>query len=393
MKILHTSDLHIGKMINNYPLYDDTRYVLNQVAEAAEREKVDVVLLAGDIYDRSQPSDEAVKIFNSFLCRLVNQDHIKVLAIAGNHDSGVKLATYGDLFDGSDVGYRVAGQLSLPVKKVTLTDEFGPVDFWLFPFFTPTEIKSLLTGDGTDCHWTYDEAFGNLMEKVDIDTTRRNVAVLHQFVAGFQPSGYEKDTYGEIGDVAGIGNITADKFSRFDYVALGHIHRPQTIFRPTLRYSGSLLKYKESEIGGPQKEFIVFDLGRKGEEIKIKEIPVTPLHDVIRVTGEFADLIRMEPNEKDYVQVNLTDETRIPNAIGRLSEVFRFILSIHYPVIEKKVEEGAKERKVSALSSDEDLLKGFYKNRSGKDLSPEALSLLLDLLRPDYDSRNEGGEN
>lgn len=304
MKILHTSDLHIGKYIGTYDLKEDTEYVLNQVVDTAIRERVEVVLISGDVFDRPNPSEEAIKMYVSFLKGLLDKN-IKVIAISGNHDSGIRLSAYKAILG---KGYFVEGEFNSPMRKVSLNDEYGPVNFYLLPFFTPFIVKSNLKLEkGLE---NYDLAMDEIIKRENIDTSQRNIILAHQFVAGFKFGGSEEDfsySNGDEKNVAGVGIISLDKFQNFDYVALGHIHKPQKISRETIRYSGSLLKYKTSEIDGPDKSVVIIDLKEKGN-IEVKLDPIKPLHPFVKIEGLLSELTNTNPNENDYVYLIVDDD-------------------------------------------------------------------------------------
>lgn len=373
MKVLHTADLHIGKTIEGWDLTEDTRFVLDQVCRFAEEEKVQAVLLSGDIFDRSVPSEQALMVYGEFLTRLCLKDGIKVLAIAGNHDSGIRLASNSELIEASGL-YYVAGVVQPEIKKVVLTDEYGPINFYLLPFFMPSEIKSILNIDPGNGGYNDDRALADLLARQTIDTSERNVLMAHLFAAGFSRSGSESFS---MAAVAGVENVGIDRFDAFDYVALGHIHRPQYLKRETLRYAGSLLKYKISECSGPERSVSLVELGAKGD-IQVSTRPIKPLHSLIELTGSFADLCQQPRDDDSFVFLHLTDPTYIPNARGALATHFNRILSIDYPNVQMQIRNS---RPAGNNLAPADLIKSFYKEQTKKELDAEQTAEIDSILK------------
>ncbi len=382
MRFIHTSDLHIGKLLEGWDLSEDTDYVLDQLVDIAVKEKADCVVIAGDVFDRSVASEDCLVKYDLLLKRLCIDHGIKVLAIAGNHDSGERLAANNLLLELSGL-YYVVGRPTETIKKVTLKDEYGPVNFYLLPFFTPNDIKKFFNPEVSK--YTDDSAFRDLMAHQEIDTSQRNVLVAHLFAAGFTPSGSE---FG-LSDVAGVGNIAIDRFKDFDYVALGHIHQPQQVSRPTLRYSGSLLKYKISEVKRQEKSVCVVDLGPKGD-VKVETVPIKPLHPLREVTDSFDNLIKGAPDKDSFVFVHLTDQQMISNAASRLDSVFPHLVSLNYVNLTFANPDAPTE--VAGISPLE-MIQDFYRSRHGntKDLSPEQLEVLKDILA-DIGKQTEEGK-
>lgn len=384
MKILHTSDLHIGKYIGTYDLKEDTEYVLNQVVDTAIRERVEVVLISGDIFDRPNPSEEAIKMYVSFLKGLLDKN-IKVIAISGNHDSGIRLSAYKAILG---KGYFVEGEFNSPMRKVSLNDEYGPVNFYMLPFFTPFIVKSNLKLEkGLE---SYDLAMDEIIKRENIDTSQRNIILAHQFVAGFKFGGSEEDfsySNGDEKNVAGVGIISLDKFQNFDYVALGHIHKPQKISRETIRYSGSLLKYKTSEIDGPDKSVVIIDLKEKGN-IEVKLDPIKPLHPFVKIEGLLSELTNTNPNENDYVYLIVDDDKTPIEAKNKLTPYYKRIVDIEFPndTLQQKMNldtSFADKRPI-------DFICEYYREKTNKDLDEENKKLLAEIF---IEANKEGGQN
>lgn len=384
MKILHTSDLHIGKYIGTYDLKEDTEYVLNQVVDTAIRERVEVVLISGDIFDRPNPSEEAIKMYVSFLKGLLNKN-IKVIAISGNHDSGIRLSAYKDILG---KGYFVEGEFNSPMRKVSLNDEYGPVNFYMLPFFTPFIVKSNLKLEkGLE---SYDLAMDEIIKRENIDTSQRNIILAHQFVAGFKFGGSEEDfsySNGDEKNVAGVGIISLDKFQIFDYVALGHIHKPQKISRETIRYSGSLLKYKTSEIDGPDKSVVIIDLKEKGN-IEVKLDPIKPLHPFVKIEGLLSELTNTNPNENDYVYLIVDDDKTPIEAKNKLTPYYKRIVDIEFPndTLQQKMNLDTSLADKRPI----DFICEYYREKTNKDLDEENKKLLAEIF---IEANKEGGQN
>lgn len=384
MKILHTSDLHIGKYIGTYDLKEDTEYVLNQVVDTAIRERVEVVLISGDIFDRPNPSEEAIKMYVSFLKGLLDKN-IKVIAISGNHDSGIRLSAYKDILG---KGYFVEGEFNSPMRKVSLNDEYGPVNFYMLPFFTPFIVKSNLKLEkGLE---NYDLAMDEIIKRENIDTSQRNIILAHQFVAGFKFGGSEEDfsySNGDEKNVAGVGIISLDKFQNFDYVALGHIHKPQKISREAIRYSGSLLKYKTSEIDGPDKSVVIIDLKEKGN-IEVKLDPIKPLHPFVKIEGLLSELTNTNPNENDYVYLIVDDDKTPIEAKNKLTPYYKRIVDIEFPndTLQQKMNLDTSLADKRPI----DFICEYYREKTNKDLDEENKKLLAEIF---IEANKEGGQN
>lgn len=384
MKILHTSDLHIGKYIGTYDLKEDTEYVLNQVVDTAIRERVEVVLISGDVFDRPNPSEEAIKMYVSFLKQLLDKN-IKVIAISGNHDSGIRLSAYKAILG---KGYFVEGEFNSPMRKVSLSDEFGPVNFYMLPFFTPFIVKSNLRLEkGLE---NYDLAMDEIIKRENIDTSQRNIILAHQFVAGFKFGGSEEDfsySNGDEKNVAGVEIISLDKFQNFDYVALGHIHKPQKISRETIRYSGSLLKYKTSEIDGPDKSVVIIDLKEKGN-IEVKLDPIKPLHPFVKIEGLLSELTNTNPNENDYVYLIVDDDKTPIEAKNKLTPYYKRIVDIEFPndTLQQKMNLDTSLADKRPI----DFICEYYREKTNKDLDEENKKLLAEIF---IEANKEGGQN
>ena len=308
MKFLHLSDLHLGKQMNDLSLLEDQAAILDQIVFMAENEQVDAVLIAGDVYQRSAPQAEAMALFDDFITRLTGLGK-KVFVISGNHDSALRIAYFSDLL--KHAGVYVTHAFDGDMQHVTLTDRDGEVVVWMLPFLRPAQVRRLYPGEKIN---TCQEAVEAVLRRAQIDPRKRHVLMCHQFITGCETSESEEIMVG------GLESIDARVFDAFDYVAMGHIHKPQRVVRDTLRYAGSPLKYSFSE-AGHKKSVTLVDMQEKGQII-LRTLPLYPIHDVRRVEGMMDELLRM-PYSEDYVWITIHDEIVPPDA--------RVTLSVNYP--------------------------------------------------------------
>ncbi len=297
MKLIHLSDLHLGKRVNEFSMIKDQKYILDQILTVIDEERPDGILLAGDLYDRPVPSAEAVQLFDSFLTRLA-QRKLPVYAISGNHDSAERIAFGAHIMSNS--GICMSPVYDGKTAKYCLTDSYGEVWIHLLPFIRPSVVRHALAGEeGTEEIRTYQEAVQAAVEHMDIDTEKRNILVAHQFAVGAVSCDSEEITVG------GIDQIEVSVFRDFDYVALGHIHSPQNVGSDHIRYCGTPLKYSFSE-AGQQKSVTVVKLKEKGN-LKVREIPLKPKRDMRKLKGSYMEITSLsnyqDTNTEDYVQI------------------------------------------------------------------------------------------
>ena len=320
MKFLHLSDLHIGMRLNDFSLQDDQRFILSQIVDIAKNEKPDAVIIAGDIYDKSIPSVDGVRLFDDFLTDLA-EINIPVLAISGNHDSAERLSFGTRLMKIS--GVHIASTFSGAPECIKLTDSFGEVNFWLLPFIKPATVRRFFPESEIV---SYNDAVKVAIGAAELNVNERNVLVAHQFVTGAATSDSEQITAG------GIDNVDAELFDAFDYVALGHIHKPQKIRRDQVRYCGTPLKYSFSE-AAHKKSVTIVTLCEKGH-VAIDEIELIPLRDMREIKGSYDELTLREnyegTNQFDYLRVILTDEEEIPDAVAKLRNIYPNIMRLDY---------------------------------------------------------------
>lgn len=320
MKLMHLSDLHIGKRVHEVSMIEDQQYILNVIVRMIKEEKPDAVLIAGDVYDKSVPSAEAVTLFDDFLCR-VSGAGVPVLIISGNHDSPERLAFGGRLMEGA--GIYLSPVYGGTVEPVTLSDEFGQVQFWLLPFVKPAHVKRFYPDAQIE---SYTDAVRVAVENMAIDRTQRNVLLTHQFVTGASTCDSEELSVG------GSDNVDASVFADFDYVALGHIHGPQNISSNRIRYCGTPLKYSFSEVSH-KKSVTMVELGAKGE-LSLELLPLFPKRDLAEIRGTFANVIQRSFYKgnaaEDYLHVILTDEEDVAEAVGQLRVIYPNMIKLSY---------------------------------------------------------------
>ena len=308
MRFLHIADLHLGKQMNDLSLLPDQEYVLDQLVSIAESEHVDAVLIAGDVYQRSAPPAEAMALFGRFVGRLAEMGR-KVFIISGNHDSALRISYFSSLLKTS--GVYVTEAFDGTLQHTVLRDQAGEIDIWMMPFLKPFQVKRFLPGEQIA---SSQDAIAALLRQNPVDPRRRNVLICHQFVTGSETSDSEEQTVG------GLDGIDASLFDAFDYVAMGHIHKPQKIRRETLRYAGSPLKYSFSE-AGHRKSAVIADLADKGD-VTVRTVPLYSLHDVRTLEGTVDSLMQL-PYSEDYLWITIHDEIVPPDA--------RVTLSVNFP--------------------------------------------------------------
>ena len=321
MKLIHLSDLHLGKRVSEFSMLEDQRYILEEILRIIDGERPDAVLIAGDIYDKPVPPAEAVGLFDDFLVRLARRE-TQVFIISGNHDSPERIAFGARLMDRS--GIHLSPVYDGHVEPVALEDEHGTVNIYMLPFLKPAHVRRFFPEEEID---SYTDALRTAVGSIDLQKEQRNLAVTHQFVTGAARSESEDLTVG------GTDNVDAEVFDAFDYVALGHIHGPQKISRDTVRYCGTPLKYSFSE-AGHEKSVTVAELGEKGD-ISIRTAPLIPLRDMKELRGSYEDLTRRSFYEnttwrEDYTHITLTDEEDIPDAVGKLRVIYRNLMKLDY---------------------------------------------------------------
>lgn len=370
MKLIHLSDLHLGKRIYGFSMIEDQRYILEQILDIVNKEKPDGVILAGDLYDKSIPPAEAVKLFDWFLTALSNKG-LAVFVISGNHDSAERIAFGAGLMSGNHV--YVSPVYDGTVKKVELEDEYGPVDIWLMPFLKPVTVRQALKEEKIE---GYQNAVETVLSNLKIDNNRRNVIAAHQFVTGAILCESEEL------NVGGLDQIGAEVFADFDYVALGHIHSPQKAGRDSVRYCGTPLKYSFSETE-QTKSLTVVELFEKGR-VEIRTIPLVPLRDMRKLRGTYMEL--MDPafylngNREDYIHITLTDEDDIPDGMQKLRVVYPNLMQLTYDNLRTRNQERIIVDEEIEQKSEMELFEDFYRLQNNRELSDEQKNFVTELM-------------
>ena len=320
MKLIHLSDLHIGKRVNEVSMIEEQAHILEQILGIIGTEAPDAVLICGDVYDKTVPSAEAVTLFDDFLFRL-SQLQVQVMIISGNHDSAERLAFGARLLESG--GIHLSPVYDGTVAPITLTDSHGPVNFWMLPFVKPAHVRRFYPEAGIE---SYTDACRVAVEQMEVDVSERNVLLTHQFVTGSTTCESEELAVG------GSDNVDAAVFADFDYVALGHIHGPQNVGSEKIRYCGTPLKYSFSE-ASHKKSVTVVELPEKGS-LSLRLIPLTPLHDMRQIRGSYEEVTAKRFYEgtqaDDFLHITLTDEEDVPEAIARLRVIYPNLMKLTY---------------------------------------------------------------
>ena len=324
MRFLHLSDLHIGKTVNGFSMLEEQRNVFEQLIGYVKNEKPDAVLIAGDVYDRAVPSVEAVRLFDDFLTGLAAEE-VVVMLISGNHDSPERLNYASRLL--SDKKLHLFGMFDGKPRQVVMRDGFGEVFFWLLPFIKPAGIRGLFGEQEID---SYEAAVSQALAAADIDFSQRNVLLSHQYYTAAGVTAIRSES--ELSPVGGLDAIDAGLLSRFDYVALGHLHGAQNVGE-SIRYAGSPLKYSFSECR-QKKSAALIDLHQKGSGFDYTLLPLTPLKDMREIKGPLEQLLNDEVssqgNREDYLRVTLTDEDEIIDPMGKLRSVYPNVMALAF---------------------------------------------------------------
>lgn len=321
MKFIHLSDLHIGKRVNEYSMLEDQEYILNQIINIIDEQKPDGVIIAGDVYDKSVPSAEAVALFDDFLVKL-SERSLYVFVISGNHDSPERIAFGGRLMQTSNI--YMSPVYDGEVQPVTLEDEYGKINIWMLPFVKPVHVRKF--NEEAEIS-TYTDAMRVAVDNLNVNANERNIMITHQFVTGAERTESEEISVG------GTDNVDVSVFDMFDYTALGHIHRPQNCKSEKVRYSGTPLKYSFSE-AKDNKSVTVAELKEKGN-LSVSTVSLKPLRDMVEIKGKYAEITLRDfytgtRYKEDYVHITLTDEEDIPDAIGKLRTIYCNLMKLDY---------------------------------------------------------------
>ena len=319
MKFVHISDLHIGKRLNEYSLIEDQKFILREILNIIDEEKPVGVLIAGDVYDKTVPSAEAVTVLDEFLTSLAKKG-VQTFLISGNHDSPERLSFGSRLMEQS--GIHIAQTYDGNIEPISLKDGQGEVYIYMLPFIKPANVRRYFDEEID----SYNDAVRVAISKLNIDSTKNNILITHQFVTGAVRSESEEISVG------GTDNVDASNFDCFDYVALGHIHSPQNCASPRVRYCGTPLKYSFSE-ANDEKSVTVVEICSKC--VDIRAVPLKPLHDMVEIKGKYDDIMKKSFYEgttysTDYTHITLTDENDVLDAIGKLRTVYHNLMRLDY---------------------------------------------------------------
>ena len=375
MKVMHLSDLHLGKCVLEQSMIDDQKYILNQIMEIVKDKDIDVVMIAGDVYDRSIPTVDAVSLFSNFLANLYKLG-AKVLVISGNHDSKDRLSFGNELFYDNDV--YIEGFFKKEMKKVTFVDEFGNINFYLLPFIKPADVRGYFSDNEIN---SYDDAVRCVIENANIDINERNVIMVHQFVTA---SGIDVErSESEAISLGGIDNVDVSIFDKFDYVAMGHIHGACKLIRDTVRYAGSPLKYSFSEVNH-RKSVSVIGFNEKGN-IDLELVALKPVRDMKIIKGPIDKLLDKDVYSlgscDDYICAVITDDDYIIDAMGKLRRVYRNILKLEYDNKRSLINNGNSVSNEFREMSPLELFSRFYYSQNNVELDDERMSILDSLIK------------
>ena len=376
MKLIHLSDLHLGKRVNEFSMIDDQKYILDEILKIIDGEHPDGVILAGDIYDKPVPSAEAVQLFDRFLCDLAERK-LQVMAISGNHDSAERMAFGAKLMDASGIHMSpVYGGMTEPV---ILNDEYGTIYFWMLPFLKPAHVRRFYPDAEIE---SYTDAMKAAVDAMNIDFSKRNVLITHQFVTGAGRSESEELSVG------GSDNVDGTVFEGFDYVALGHIHRPQNMESERIRYCGTPLKYSFSE-ASHEKSVTVVELGAKtGKgacgELQIHTIPLAAKHDLREIRGTYLELTSRDyylgTRTDDYLHITLTDEEDVPDAVGKLRIIYPNLMKLDYDNARTRASQNLTLADDVEHRSPLDLFGEFYQVQNNQEMSSQQCELMAQLI-------------
>lgn len=370
MKIMHLSDLHIGKKVNEYSMLQDQIYILKEILQIIDDEKVETVIIAGDVYDRSLPPNEALELFDEFLYQLSDRN-VNVFVISGNHDSPERISYCGRMMTENKIF--LSPVYDGNVKPITLNDDYGEVNFYLLPFVRPADIRRYFPDENIE---NYTDAVKVAIDNMNVDFSERNILVTHQFVTGAELSESEDIIVG------GTDNVSGEVFDGFDYVALGHIHREQTVGKDNIRYCGTPLKYSFSE-AKHIKSVTILDFNDKGN-IEYSKIPLTPFRDMREIRGTYYELTLKSSyestNTEDYLHITLTDEEDIPDAIGKLRSIYPNIMKLDYDNLRTRGSGTVDAIENIESKSPFELFADLFKQQNNQDMSEEQEEIMRNLI-------------
>lgn len=371
MKIIHLADLHIGKRVNEFSMIDDQKHILNQILEIIDKEKPDAVIIAGDVYDKQVPSIEAVELLDSFISD-ISKRKTTTFIISGNHDSAERLAFGSSLMAMGKI--YISPVYNGKISKYTLKNDFGSANFYLLPFVKPNHVKRFFPDEKIE---SYTDAIKVVVDNLKLDTSEINILIAHQFVTGASRTESEEISVG------GLDNVDASVFEDFDYVALGHIHRPQKIGTERIRYCGTPLKYSFSEVNDT-KSVSIIEINSK-EDFNLRTIPLIPKRDMRKIRGTYEELITKtsyeNTNTDDYIHVTLTDEFNVVDAIQKLRVIYKNIMKLEY--------DNMRTRESRKINLDDmvienknplEIFSEFYKLQNNKEMDNEQKEIIKKIM-------------
>ena len=371
MKIIHLADLHIGKRVNEFSMIDDQKHILNQILEIIDKEKPDAVIIAGDVYDKQVPSIEAVELLDSFISD-ISKRKTTTFIISGNHDSAERLAFGSSLMAMGKI--YISPVYNGKISKYTLKNDFGSANFYLLPFVKPSHVKRFFPDEKIE---SYTDAIRVVVDNLKLDTSEINILIAHQFVTGASRTESEEISVG------GLDNVDASVFEDFDYVALGHIHRPQKIGTERIRYCGTPLKYSFSEVNDT-KSVSIIEINSK-EDFNLRMIPLIPKRDMRKIRGTYEELITKtsyeSTNTDDYIHVTLTDEFNVVDAIQKLRVIYKNIMKLEYDNI--RTRESRKinlDDMVIENKNPLEIFSEFYKLQNNKEMDNEQKEIIKKIM-------------
>ncbi len=363
MKFMHLADLHIGKRLNEYSLFEDQNYILNEILDIADEEKPDALFIAGDIYDKNQPSAEAIRLFDMFLSRVAERK-IKTYIISGNHDCAERVS-YGErIFSRQDIF--ISPIFDGSIAKAVMSDEYGKINIYMLPFVRPIQVRRAYPDKVIE---TYTDAAEAVIDSLKINTEERNILICHQFVTGSERCDSEDINVGT------LDNVDSYVFEAFDYTALGHIHKAQRAGRDCIRYAGSPLKYSASE-ANHVKSVTVGELMEKGN-INIKCIPLKPMRDFLDIKGTLEELMD-GGNKRDFVRITLTDTSPVVDAFGKLKSRYPFMTELLF----SQRQQGTQMTiGVSIDKTADEQFGEFFEAINGKHMTEEQTALVAEIFK------------
>ena len=361
MRFLHLSDLLLGKRVNEFSMLEDQAYILKEILNIIDEQKVEAVLIAGDVYDKVIPSAEAVRLLDDFLTRIAARE-LPVFLISGNHDSAERVAFGSRLMSSRQI--YLSPVFESDVEPITISDRYGEIHIYMLPFVKPSLVKRVYPEEEII---TYQDAVNAAVQHMQIDTDKRNILLAHQFVTGAARCDSEELSVG------GLDDVDASIFDGFDYVALGHLHGPQKIGKETVRYSGTPLKYSFSE-ANQKKSVVIVDVEEKGK-INIQQIPFLPKHDMQEIRGTYMEVTALDfykdMKTDDYLHITLTDEEDIPDAIGKLRTIYPNIMKLSYDNLRTRAAVTVRGTAEVEEKSPMELLREFYELQNNQPMTDE----------------------